>query len=156
MDKLIRISVRNQTLTFFTALIIITAGIITFLGLPQNEDPQIKVRAVQIVTIWQGATPEDVELYITKPLEEAVAKQDSVDKISSSSMAGLSVITVVISEYVTKEDVKTAYQQIRNYVNDSRGDLPDEIYGPIINNRFGETTAYVLGLVSESGKRTYR
>ncbi len=156
MNKLIRSAIQNQTLTFFTVFLIAIIGVASFLSLPQNEDPPIEVRVVQIVTLWPGANPEDVELYISKPLEEAVAKQDHVSKITSKSIPGASIINVEISEYVSSEEVKRAFQDIRNYVNDSRGELPSEIIGPIVNDRFGETSAYVLGLVSESGNRTYR
>jgi len=156
LNKLIKIAIRNQSLTFFTVIIIVIFGILSYLNLPQNEDPPVSIRIVQIITYWEGAAPEDVELYISKPIETAASKQDDVSKITSHSLPGVSVISVEISDYLKASRVNNAFQQIRNYVNDSRGNLPENITGPFINDRFGETTAFVLGVVSESGNHSYR
>ncbi len=156
MDKLINLSIKNKSLTFFAVFIIMALGITSFAHLPQNEDPPIHPRVVQIVTFWQGANPEDIELYISKTLENTVSKQDNVTKITSQSLPGVSVIVVEISEYANSDQVTTAFQQIRNYINDARGQLPRDAMPPVINDRFGETSAYVLGLVSRSEKHSYR
>jgi len=154
MSRLIRLAIKNRSLTFFVVLLVAAMGIYSYLTMPQNEDPKIEVRAVQITTYWPGATPEDIELYVTKPIENAISKQDDIHKMSSQSMPGVSVITVEISKKITIAEVRTATQQIRNYVNDTKDSLPDDIVGPDVNDRFGETTAYVLGIASN--RRTYR
>lgn len=154
MSRLIRLAIKNRSLTFFVVLLVAVMGIHSYLTMPQNEDPKIEVRAVQITTYWPGATPEDVELYVTKPIESAISKQDDIDKIFSQSMPGVSVITVEISKKIPVADVRTATQQIRNYVNDKKDSLPSDVIGPEVNDRFGETTAYVLGIASK--RRTYR
>ncbi|MCD4785686.1 MAG: efflux RND transporter permease subunit [Candidatus Eremiobacteraeota bacterium] len=154
MSRLIRLAIKNRTLTFFVVLLVAIMGIYSYLTMPQNEDPKIEVRAVQITTYWPGATPEDVELYITKPIENAISKQDDIHKIFSQSMSGVSVITVEISKKIPIANVRTATQQIRNYVNDKRAALPNDVIGPDVNDRFGETTAYVIGIASNH--RTYR
>lgn len=156
MDKLIRTTIQNKSLTFFTVALIAIFGMVSFLSLPQNEDPPIQIRTVQILTFWEGATPEDIELYISKPIETAVVKQEYVSKVYSKAIPGVSIVNVDISDYVSSEKVKAAFQDIRNYVNDTRGNLPQEIVGPIVNDRFGETSAYVIGLVSRSGNLSYR
>lgn len=156
MDSLIKKAIYNRQLTFFTAALILLSGLMSYSSLPQNEDPEIKIRIVQIIAAWPGATPEDVEQFVTKPLERAVARQPSVDKITSESITGVSIIKVEISKYVTLEEVDLAFQQIRNYVGDARGTLPQDVVSVEVNDRFGDTTAYVLGLVDKSEHRTYR
>jgi multidrug efflux pump len=158
MDGLIRISVLNRELTFSLVAIIIALGLYSYEVIPQNEDPKVTIRVVQIITIWPGASAEDVELYVTKPLEQAVSKQESIKTITSTSIPGQSVLAVTINDYVTLDQVQLGFQQLRNYVGDAiaNGDLPGDIIGPQINDRFGETDAVVLGLVSESGNRTFR
>ncbi len=158
MESLIRLAVRSRELTFSVVLLLVAAGLFSYSVMPQNEDPKVTVRAVQIITVWPGANAKDVELYVSKPLEKAVSKQEAVKHITSTSIPGQSVVLVTINDYVTLDQVQLAFQQIRNYVNDaqSNGELPDDIIGPRINDRFGETDAVVYGLVSLSENRTYR
>lgn len=158
MNRLISIAVWNRELTFTVVVLLVLLGLHAYDVMPQNEDPKVTVRAVQLITVWPGASAQDVELFVTKPLEQAVSKQEAVEKIESSSIPGQSVLLVTINDYVTLDQVQLAFQQIRNYVSDAKGagDLPSDVIGPQINDRFGETDAVVLGLVSESGNRTYR
>ena len=153
MNGLIKASIQNRSITFFAVIIIFAIGIHSLMTIPQNEDPKIEVRAVQIVTCWPGATAEDVELYITKPIEKACSVLDDLDKITSESMPGTSVVNVMISSYIPSNEVRPAMQQIRNYVMDTLGQLPDNIQGPVINDRFGETDAFVIGIASKNRTR---
>ena len=156
MNALIKKAITNRQLTFFTAALILLSGLMSYVSLPQNEDPEIKIRIVQIVAVWPGATPEDVEQFVTKPLERAVAKQPAVSKITTESITGVSILKVEISKYVTLPEVDDAFQQIRNYVGDARSSLPQDVVAIDVNDRFGDTTAYVLGLVDKSEHRSYR
>ena len=111
---------------------------------------------MKIFTYWPGATPEDVETYISKPLEQAISKYSHIRYQHSQSLAGISITTVRFSDDVQARDVDIGYQKIRNYIGDIRSQLPEDIIGPIIMDRIAETEAYILGLTSESGKRSYR
>ena len=153
MSALIKASIQNRSITLFAVVIIFVIGIHSLWTIPQNEDPKIEVRMVQIVTYWPGATPEDVELYITKPLEKACSVLDDLDTITSESIPGTSIVYVSISKYIAPEQVRPAMQQIRNYVMDTVGALPSDIQGPVINDRFGETDAFVVGIASKNRTR---
>lgn len=153
MNALIKASIQNRSITLFAVVIIFIIGINSLFTIPQNEDPKVEVRVVQIITYWPGATPEDVELYITKPMEKACSVLDDLDKISSESMPGSSVVNVSISKYIPSQQVRPAMQQIRNYVMDTVGALPSDIQGPFINDRFGETDAFVIGIASKNRTR---
>lgn len=153
MNALIKASIQNRSITLFAVVIIFIIGINSLFTIPQNEDPKIEVRMVQIVTYWPGATPEDVELYVTKPLEKACSVLDDLDTISSESIPGTSIVYVSISKYIPPEQVRPAMQQIRNYVMDTVGSLPNDIQGPFINDRFGETDAFVVGIASKDRTR---
>ena len=155
MEPLIKAAVRYKSIVFLIVLLIVIAGVFSYFTLPQNEDPKITPDAMQIFIFWPGATAEDVELYITKPLESAVSKQDYVKKIETESLPGVCTAIIRISTYVNEAEIKKSFQDIRNYISDSKNEFPPDII-TVINDRFGETEAYVLSLSSDSGNRSYR
>ena len=155
MNSLIKSAARYKAITFLVVFIIIAAGIHSYLTLPQNEDPKLILNGMQIFIFWPGATPEEVELYVTKPLESAVSKQDYIDKITTESLPGTSTAMIMFSDYINEAEIKRSFQDVRNYVNDISDELPPGVI-IFINDRFGETEAYVLALSSESGNRSYR
>lgn len=155
MEPLIKASVRYKSIVFLIVLLIVVSGVYSYYTLPQNEDPKITPNGLQIFIFWPGATPEDVELYITKPLENAVSKQDYIKEMETESLPGVCTALIRISNYVSEDEIKKSFQDIRNYISDAKNDFPPDVIISI-NDRFGETEAYVLSLSSESGNRSYR
>ncbi|MHC9540968.1 MAG: efflux RND transporter permease subunit [Vulcanimicrobiota bacterium] len=156
MTTLIQTAIRYRSLTMFAVFLVMIVGIFSYVQLPQNEDPPISPGIMKIFTYWPGATPEDVETYINKPLEQAISKYSHIRYQNSESLSGISITTVRFSDDVKAMDVDIGYQKIRNYIGDMRSQLPEDIIGPVIMDRIAETEAYILGLTSESGKRSYR
>lgn len=155
MESLIKASVRYKSIVFLTIALIVFSGLFSYLSLPQNEDPQVTPNAMMIFIMWPGASTEDVELYVTKPLENAIAKQDYIKEIKTESLPGFSTAEIRISSYASPEQIKKSFQDIRNYISDAKMEFPPNVY-IFINDRYGETEAYVLSLTSDSDKRSYR
>lgn len=155
MEPLIKAAVRYKSIVFLIILLIVVSGVYSYFTLPQNEDPKITPDAMQIFIFWPGATPEDVELYVTKPLENAISKQDYIKEFHTESLPGVCTAVIRISNYVSEDAIKKSFQDIRNYISDAKNDFPPDVIISI-NDRFGETEAYVLSLSSESGNRSYR
>jgi multidrug efflux pump subunit AcrB len=156
MTTLIQTAIRYRSLTMFAVFLIMAVGIFSYMQLPQNEDPPITPGMMKIFTYWPGATPEDVETYISKPLEKAISKYSHIRYQNSESLSGISIITVRFSDDVSGMDVDIGYQKIRNHIGDIRSQMPEDMIGPVIMDRIAETEAYIIGLTSESGKQSYR
>ncbi|MGV8121282.1 MAG: efflux RND transporter permease subunit [Candidatus Xenobiia bacterium LiM19] len=156
MTTLIKTAIRYRSLTMFAVFLIMAVGIFSYMQLPQNEDPPITPGMMKIFTYWPGATPEDVETYISKPLEKAISKYSHIRYQNSESLSGISIITVRFSDDVSGMDVDIGYQKIRNHIGDIRSQLPEDMIGPVIMDRIAETEAYIIGLTSESGRQSYR
>ena len=155
MESLIKASVRYKSITFLIVLLIVCSGIFSYITLPQNEDPKIVANAIQIFVFWPGANAEDVELYVTKPLENAISKQDYIKTMKTESLPGVSSAEIRLSTYINEAEIKRSFQDIRNYIKDAENEFPPGVIF-FINDRFGETDAFVLSLTSESGNRTHR
>ncbi|HVI47274.1 MAG TPA: efflux RND transporter permease subunit, partial [Chitinophaga sp.] len=153
MNKFIRrvlaFSLSNKYFIFFAAGVLAIAGYISFRQIGVDAFPDVTNTSVTIITQWQGRSAEEVEKFVTRPIEIAMNRAQKKTHIRSSSLFGLSVVKVIFDDDV---DDTFARQQINN--NITSASLPEgadpEIeppYGPT-----GEIYRYTL----ESNKQSVR
>lgn len=145
MNKFIRniisFSLKNKMFTFFWVSILIVAGIISYKNLPIEAFPDVTNTQIIIVTEWNGRSAEEVERFVTTPIEIAMNSVQRKTNVRSITMFGLSVIKIIFEDDV--EDF-FARQQVNNQLRNVQ--LPEEVepdvqppYGPT-----GEIYRYVL------------
>lgn len=120
------------TRTAFTKLFIvalIAAGSYALIAMPKESTPEIKVPIGIVTTVLPGATAADVERLITDELEPSVRNVTNIDKVTSQSRAGVSVITV---EFIASADIETSIQDLRNAVESAKRDLPSDAESPTV------------------------
>ena len=122
-------SIRNPVvpLVIFTALMVV--GIFSFMRMEVQQDPDIEFPMV-IVTITQpGAAPTEIETQITQRIESAVRSIAGVQSISSTASEGASQTMV---EFQIGENINAAVNEVKNAIDQVRGDLPDGILEPSV------------------------
>lgn len=134
-------SIKNKFFTFFWVLILIVSGIVSYIKIPIEAFPDVTNTQIIIVTQWQGRSAEEVERFVTMPIEVAMNSVQRKTNVRSISMFGLSVIKIIFEDDV--EDF-FARQQVNNQLRDIS--LPEGVepdvqppYGPT-----GEIFRYVL------------
>ena len=149
IDNIVAFSLKNKFFIFFSTTIAVIAGAISFKHTPVDAFPDVTNTKVTIITQWPGRSAEEVEKFITIPVEIAMNPVQKKTDIRSTTLFGLSVINVMFEDDV---DDFTARQQVYNLLNDA--DLPEGVtpevqplYGPT-----GEIYRYTL----RSGKRDVR
>ena len=149
IDNIVAFSLKNKFFIFFCTTIAVIAGIVSFKHTPIDAFPDVTNTKVTIITQWPGRSAEEVEKFITIPIEIAMNPVQKKTDIRSTTLFGLSVINVMFEDQV---DDFTARQQVYNLLNDA--DLPERItpevqplYGPT-----GEIFRYTL----RSDKRSVR
>jgi multidrug efflux pump subunit AcrB len=122
-------SIRNPVvpIVLFTALVL--AGIVSFLRMDVQQQPDIEFPMVIINVSQPGAAPTEIETQITQKLEAAVRSISGVSSISSTASEGNSQTMV---EFDIGEDVNAAVNEVKNAIDQIRGDLPDGILEPQI------------------------
>ncbi|MBI3518480.1 MAG: efflux RND transporter permease subunit [Bacteroidetes bacterium] len=145
MNKFIRniitFSLKNKLFTFFWVGLLIVAGWISYINIPIEAFPDVTNTQIIIVTEWNGRSAEEVERFVTTPIEIAMNSVQKKTNVRSITMFGLSVIKIIFEDDV--EDF-FARQQVNNQLRNVT--LPDEVepdvqppYGPT-----GEVYRYVL------------
>jgi multidrug efflux pump subunit AcrB len=122
--------IRNPVTPIVIFIGLMLAGIVAFMGMEVNNNPDIDFPAAQIVIAQPGAAPTEMENQITQKVEAAVRSVNGVDEINSSVREGNSN-TFVQFKIGTPTD--RAVNDVRDAVAQIRGDLPDGILEPQIN-----------------------
>jgi cobalt-zinc-cadmium resistance protein CzcA len=99
-EKIIAFSVREKLTVFIGVAVIIAAGIYSLRQLPVDAVPDITNNQVQVVTTSPSLAAEDVERFITAPIEISLANLPDISEIRSISRFGLSIVTVVFDEHI--------------------------------------------------------
>ncbi|MDP3558666.1 MAG: CusA/CzcA family heavy metal efflux RND transporter [Bacteroidota bacterium] len=149
IKNIISFSLKNKIFTFFWVGLIVVAGIISYAKIPIEAFPDVTNTQIIIVTEWNGRSAEEVERFVTTPIEIAMNSVQRKTNVRSITMFGLSVIKIIFEDDV--EDF-FARQQVNNQLRNIQ--LPEEVepdvqppYGPT-----GEIYRYVL----KSDKRDTR
>lgn len=98
LDSIIQFSVKHKLVIVLFVLVIIVFGSFSLSKLSVGAVPDITNNQVQIITVSTNLSTQDVEQYITMPVELAMANLPGVAEIRSISKFGLSVVTIVFDE----------------------------------------------------------
>lgn len=153
MNKFIRavigFSLKNKYFIFFTTFILLLAGYLCFKKTAIEAFPDVTNTGITIITQWPGRSAEEVEKFVTRPLEIAMNPTEKKTSIRSSSLFGLSVVKVTFEDDV---DYAFARVQVNNHINDA--DLPDGIR-PDVQPPYGPTCE-IFRYTLTSNKKTIR
>jgi HAE1 family hydrophobic/amphiphilic exporter-1 len=123
------LSVRRGVTFGMVYLIVLGFGLFSLSRLDLDLYPDITFPAVVIITGYTGANPQDVETLITRPIEGGVASVKGIEKITSDSKQGASM---VLLEFDWSEDMEQAETDVRRNLDLIKGYLPDDADEPIV------------------------
>jgi len=122
-------ALRHRTTVFVLIFLIIVIGMVSYLSLPREAAPDIKMPYVIVAVPYPGVGPEDIESLVTNHLETELEDLDDVEEMTSSSMEGLSRVVI---KFMPDVDTVWATQQVQDRVNRSRSKLPADIEEPVV------------------------
>jgi len=143
-DKIIAYSIENKFVIGLLVAALIVWGLFSMRQLPIDAVPDITNNQVQVITISPTLATQEVEQFITTPVELALQNIQQLVEIRSISRFGLSVITVVFEENM---DVYLARQLVGEYLKEAEDNIPDGLGSPEmapISTGLGEIYQYVV------------
>lgn len=148
-----RFFVENPQVSWVLLAGVLVWGWFGYHSMPQRKDPDIPVRVAVASCSWPGATAQQVEQFVTRPIEDAVAENKTIHPgtaadygIRSASIPGYAYVYVQLAEDVS--DVKRQFSDINLKLNALSGQLPTGA-GPIsFQSDFGDTAALMLTIAS--------
>ena len=144
LDKIIQFSIKNKFVIGLFTVALIAVGSYSLSKLPIDALPDITNNQVQIITTSPTLATQEVEQFITYPVEIAVKPIPKVVELRSISRFGLSVVTVVFEEDV---DIYWARAQITERLKEAENNIPQGLGNPEIapvSTGLGEIYQYVV------------
>ncbi len=126
IERLIEFSVRNRLLLLVLGTLVTGAGWLSYRSLPVDAFPDVSPNLVQVFTLTEGLAPEEIEKYVTYPVETAMNGLPGVQTIRSVSNFGLSVVNVYFEDrmdiYFTRQLVNERLQEAREQIPEGFGE----------------------------------
>jgi len=123
--KLTNLSVANKTTIYIFTVILVIFGFMQYDATPKERFPEIVFPYFMVSTINPGTSPADMENLITRPIEKHLKGIDGVKHINSNSIQDFSSIFI---EFELTADEMQAYLDVRQAVDDARGELPSDLF----------------------------
>ena len=122
MKKLIQFVLQNRLLVLAISVVILGAGYSSYKQLPIDAFPDVSPNLVQVFTTTEGLAPEEVEKYVTYPVEVAMNGLPNLEKIRSVSNFGLSIVNIYFEDGT---DIYFARQLVNERIQEAREQIPE-------------------------------
>jgi multidrug efflux pump subunit AcrB len=134
----------------FTALLMIAllaTGTFALLSIPKESAPEVRIPVGIVTTVFPGASAEDVEEIVTNEIEGAVQNLESLDKLTSTSREGISMVTV---QFNASADLDKSIQDLKDAIDTAKPNLPQEANDPIVSEiNFSEQPVLIVSVTGD-------
>jgi HAE1 family hydrophobic/amphiphilic exporter-1 len=124
------ISIKRPLLITVIFVTLLLFGLLSYQSLNYNLLPKFSTNMISISATYTGASPEEVQTSVTKPIEDAVSAIEGVDRISSSSQEGVSSVSVELKQ---DADSKQAQLDVERKINQIKASLPADADDPVVS-----------------------
>jgi cobalt-zinc-cadmium resistance protein CzcA len=127
MKKLIQFGLKNRLLICILSILVMIWGYVSYQKLPIDAFPDVSPNLVQVFTVTEGLAPEEIEQYVTYPVESAMNGLPGIEKIRSVSNFGLSVVNIYFKDDV---DLYFARQLVGERIQETKEQIPEGFGDP--------------------------
>ena len=139
--------IQRPVATALLMLAIVLAGLVGFKFLPLAALPQVDFPTIQVQTLYPGASPEVMGQTVTAPLERQFGQMSGLQRMSSTSAAGVSLITL---QFTLGQTLDVAEQEVQAAINAGGSLLPTDLPAPPVYAKINPADAPVLTLAITS------
>ena len=143
-------ALRQKTLVLYFLVALLISGFYAYTQLPRKEDPDFTFKDMTIEVRWPGATAHEMESQITDKIEHKLQETPWLGNMGSYSKPGEAVIYVTLKDSIPPSELQPTWNEVRNELADLRPSLPENMTGPVINDKFGETFGLIYAFTSKS------
>lgn len=145
---------KNKGITALITIILLAYGLFGLVMMPKDEFPPFTMRMGVIVAVMPGATSQEIEAQVARPLERYIFTFKEVDrnKTTTQSMNGMCFMKVNFDAKLT--NLAPVWNKMKHGVNEFKSQLPKGVIALIVKDDFGEASALLITL--QSNQRSYR
>ena len=150
--KITRSSIDNYQFSIVVVVILLIAGIFSYITMPRTENPEIDIPGASVGLIYPGTSPVDLEQLVATPVEDALNEIDDIKQINTTINDGVVFIRI---EFFYGVDTDEKYDKILQQINSIKADLPGDIYD-VITQKWTPSDVAMLQLALVSDSASYR
>ena len=150
----LRWPLEHYPISLLIVSILFILGIYGMYVMPKDEFPHATIRQGVVVAVYPGATSEEVEQQVARPLERYLFTYGEVNrtKTTTTSQNGMCIVMVKLNDDVNNKD--EVWSKIKHGLNQYKSSLPSGVLAIVVNDDFGNTSALLIAI--ESDQRSYR
>lgn len=144
----------NYRLTFLLVAVVFILGIFGLDKMPKAEFPDFTIRQGVVVAVYPGATAEEIEMQVARPLERYLFTFEEVKRRKTTSTSSNGLCTIMVELHDEVDNMDEVWSKIRHGLNSYKSQLPQGVLTIIVNDDFDATSATLVAIASE--QRSYR
>ncbi len=141
-------AIQRYPMIFAFMVIIIVLGVQSYIELPRESSPDVKIPFVSVAAPYAGTSPEDMENLVTRKLEQQLKGVKDLKEMMSTSSYGISIISL---EFDSSVDISDALQSVRDRVELAKPDLPTDPRNDLVVQEISASDLFPVMQVNLSG-----
>ena len=144
---------RHYSISLLIVSLLFILGIYGMKQMPKDEFPHATIRQGVVIAVYPGATSEEVEEQVARPLERYLFTYGEVyrEKTTTTSQNGMCIVMVRLNDDVNNKD--EVWSKIKHGLNAFKSQLPQGVLAVITNDEFGNTSALLIAIESPQRQR---
>ncbi|WP_050904539.1 efflux RND transporter permease subunit [Vibrio campbellii] len=148
MLNLAEFAIRQRTFVLFFIALSVVAGIYSYFDLGKLEDPSFTVKTAVVVTLYPGASAQEVEHQVTDTIETKLQEMAELNRLRSLSRPGMSMVFVDLKESLNSKALPQQWDLLRRKVDDVKLQLPSTAQISIVQDEFSEVYGMLFSIHS--------
>ncbi|QXM06801.1 efflux RND transporter permease subunit [Crassaminicella indica] len=145
---MVRWSVNHRSIVMLICFFVFISGVFIYGDMERQENPNVVAPKGMVKCIYPGASPEDVEKLIIKPLETKINEIPEIKNLESFALDSVGVIKVTLVD-LSDEKIDKVWEDLKDDVDEVKKDLPKEAWEPEVETDFTETYGMLLTLTGK-------
>lgn len=146
---MIETSVKNKSIVALLCIAVLGFGFGMYPNMEMQENPEVPSPIATVQCIYPGASPEDIEKDIIKPLEEHIDEVSGVKSVDSYCLDSVGVVKVRL-ENMSDSEIDKKWDDLKDKVDDAKAELPESAYEPQVETDFTSAYGYIWGIYSDT------
>ncbi len=146
--------INNYKITAFITALLLLFGIYGIYVMPKDEFPPFTIRQGVVVAVMPGATAEEIEEQVARPLERYIFTYKEVDRSKTYSTSQNGMCIVMVQFQHDQNDLRPVWSKMKHGLNSFKQNLPLGVAALVVQDDFGDSSALLITV--ESDQRSYR
>lgn len=142
---MIKWSVNHRSVVMMICFFVLLSGILIYGDMERQENPNVVAPEAIVQCIYPGASPEDIEKLIVKPMESKIKEISEIKRLKSYCKDSIGVIRITLKD-LSDSKVEKVWEELRDDIDEVKKDLPSEVWEPIIDTDMTETFGMIITL----------